>query len=174
MAEQHERDAVPGDGRDETENERLDRNWNSLLQELRILQTGTQLLTGFLLTVAFQQTFSDLADWQKTLYLVVVSLAVASTACTLMPVALHRALFRRGAMDELVQWGGRMMRFGLTTTGLAVAGSLALIFSRVTGVGGAVAAGLVAVVVLAVLWLALPLGLRRRVGPPAPEPTPAR
>ena len=133
MAEQHDRDAVPGDGRDETENERLDRNWNALLQELRILQTGTQLLTGFLLTVAFQQTFSDLADWQKTLYLVVVSLAVASTACTLMPVALHRALFRRGAMDELVHWGGRMLRFGLTTPGLAVAGSLALIFSRVTG-----------------------------------------
>jgi hypothetical protein len=174
MAEQHERDAAPGDGRDETENERLDRNWNSLLQELRILQTGTQLLTGFLLTVAFQQTFSDLEDWQKTLYLVVVSLAVASTACTLMPVALHRALFRRGAMDELVQWGGRMMRLGLTTTGLAVAGSLALIFSRVTGVGGAVAAGIVAVAVLAVLWLALPLSLRRRVGPPAPEPKPAR
>lgn len=174
MAEQHDRDAVPGDGRDETENERLDRNWNALLQELRILQTGTQLLTGFLLTVAFQQTFSDLADWQKTLYLVVVSLAVASTACTLMPVALHRALFRRGAMDDLVQWGARMLRFGLTTTGLAVAGSLALIFSRVTGVGGAIAAGVVAVVVLAVLWLALPLGLRRRVGPPAAEPTPAR
>ena len=174
MAEQHDRDAVRGDGRDETENERLDRNWNALLQELRILQTGTQLLTGFLLTVAFQQTFSDLADWQRTLYLVVVSLAVTSTACTLMPVALHRALFRRGAMGELVQWGGRMLRLGLTTTGLAVAGSLALIFSRVTGVGGAVAAGVVAVVVLAVLWLALPLGLRRRVGPPAPEPAPAR
>ena len=174
MAEQHDRDAVPGDGRDETENERLDRNWNALLQELRILQTGTQLLTGFLLTVAFQQTFSDLADWQKTLYLVVVSLAVASTACTLMPVALHRALFRRGAMGELVQWGGRMLRLGLMTTALAVAGSLALIFSRVTGVSGAVAAGAVSVVVLAVLWLALPIGLRRRVGPPGPEPVPSR
>jgi hypothetical protein len=165
MAAQHSPDAVPEDGRDETVNERLDRNWNALLQELRILQTGTQLLTGFLLTVAFQQTFSDLDDWQKTLYLVVVSLAVASTACTLMPVALHRALFRRGAMDELVEWGGRMLRLGLVTTGLAVAGSLALIFSRVTGVGGAVTAGVVAVVVLAVLWLALPLSLRSRVGP---------
>jgi hypothetical protein len=163
MAEQHHPDAVQGDGRDETRNERLDRNWNALLQELRILQTGTQLLTGFLLTVAFQQTFSDLEWWQKTLYLVVVSLAVASTVCTLMPVALHRALFRRGAMDELVAWGGRMLRLGLSTTGLAVVGALALIFSRVTGVGGAVTAGVVAVVLIGVLWLALPVGLRRRV-----------
>jgi uncharacterized protein DUF6328 len=174
MAEQQDRDAVPGDGRDETENQRLDRNWNALLQELRILQTGTQLLTGFLLTVAFQQTFSALAFWQKVLYLAVVSLAVASTACTLMPVALHRALFRRGAMDELVQWGGRMLRLGLMTTGLAVAGSLALIFSRVTGVAGALAAGAAALLVLAALWLALPLSLRRRVGPPHPTDRPAR
>jgi hypothetical protein len=175
MADQHSPDAPAHDGRDETENERLDRNWNALLQELRILQTGTQLLTGFLLTVAFQQTFSDLADWQKSLYLVVVSLAVASTVCTLMPVALHRALFRRGAMDELVDWGGRMLRLGLSTTGLAIAGALALIFSRVTGVGGAVTAGVLTIVVIGVLWLALPAGLRRRVGPPHPAPgAPAR
>jgi hypothetical protein len=163
MTTQHHADAVPGDGRDETENERLDRNWNALLQELRILQTGTQLLTGFLLTVAFQSTFSDLDDWQRTLYLVVVSLAVASTACTLMPVSLHRALFRRGAMGELVDWGGRMLRLGLLTTGLSIAGALALIFSRVSGVVGAVAAGVVAVIVLAGLWLALPSSVRARL-----------
>ena len=172
MAATEHRDAVPEDGRDETPAERLDRNWNALLQELRILQTGTQLLTGFLLTVAFQQTFSDLEDWQKVLYLVVVSLAVASTACTLMPVALHRALFRRGAMDEVVDWAGRMLRLGLATTGLAVAGALALIFSRVTGVDGAVAAGVVSLVVITVLWLALPLSLRRKAGPPHPDPDP--
>jgi hypothetical protein len=169
MAQQQQPDAARGDGRDETENERLDRNWNALLQELRIMQTGTQLLTGFLLTVAFQQTFKDLGDWQKTLYLVVVSLAVASTVCTLMPVALHRGLFRRGAMDELVSWGGRMLRLGLATTGLAIVGALALIFSRVTGVGGAVTAGVLTLVVIGVLWLALPAGLRRRVGPPHPD-----
>ncbi|TPX04580.1 sodium:proton antiporter, partial [Schumannella luteola] len=38
-------DVAPGDGRDETEAERLDRNWNEILQETRVVQTGTQILT---------------------------------------------------------------------------------------------------------------------------------
>ena len=107
-----EPDADPRDGRNETQAERLDRNWNALLQELRVLQTGTQLLTGFLLTVAFQPAFHRLAPWQVVLYLVVVSFAVISTVVVLMPVALHRALFRHRAMSELVDWGDRMLRIG--------------------------------------------------------------
>jgi len=162
----HQPDADPTDGRDETTTERLDRNWSALLQELRVVQTGTQLLTGFLLTVAFQQTFRDLADWQRALYLVAVSLAVVSTVCALMPVALHRALFRRRAMRTLVDWADRMTRAGLAFTGLAVAAALALVFSVATGAAGAVAVGAVAVVVIGVLWAALPAGLRRRAGAP--------
>jgi len=53
-------DADPTDGRDESVNERMDRNWNEILQELRVTQTGTQIFTGFLLTIAFQQRFGDL------------------------------------------------------------------------------------------------------------------
>jgi len=156
-----EADADPQDGRNETATERLDRNWNALLQELRVVQTGTQLLTGFLLTVAFQQTFAGLADWQKALYLVAVSLAVLSTICALMPVALHRALFRRRAMAELVEWGDRMVRIGLVTTGLAIVGAVALVFSTAAGGAGAVAAAVVGIVVITVVWLALPVRLRR-------------
>jgi hypothetical protein len=154
------------DGRDETRTERLDRNWNALLQELRVVQTGTQLLTGFLLTVAFQQTFQDLEEWQKVLYLAAVSLAVLSTICALMPVALHRALFRRRAMAELVEWGDRMVRVGLITTGLAILGALALVFSQAAGAAGAITAGVVGLVVIAVMWVALPSRLRRGQGAP--------
>lgn len=164
------KDARPGDGRDETVTERLDRNWNALLQELRVVQTGTQLLTGFLLTVAFQQTFADLEDWQKTLYLVAVSFAVLSTVCALMPVALHRALFRRRAMGTLVAWADRMVRIGLATTGVAVITATALVFSVATGVAGAVAAGVVGIVLVVLVWVALPGGLARREGAPHAGP----
>jgi ABC-type Fe3+ transport system permease subunit len=173
MAEDHE-DADPTDGRDETATERLDRNWNALLQELRVVQTGTQLLTGFLLTVAFQQTFRDLEDWQRVLYLVAVSLAVLSTVCALMPVALHRALFRRRAMRTLVAWGDRMARLGMAFTGLAIAAALALVFSVATGAAGAIAVAVVGVVVIALAWAALPIGLRRRAGEPHDPDGPAR
>jgi predicted neutral ceramidase superfamily lipid hydrolase len=166
MAEEQRSDADPEDGRRETVTERLDRNWNALLQELRVVQTGTQLLTGFLLTVAFQQTFKGLDDWQKALYLVAVSLAVLSTIFALMPVALHRALFRRGAMAELVSWGDRMVQVGLGTTGLAIICAGALVFSTAAGVGGAVAAGVVGLAAVLGIWLVLPLRLRRGTDAP--------
>lgn len=156
-------DADPGDGRHETLPERLDRNWNGLLQELRVLQTGTQLLTGFLLTIAFQPVFAQLAGWQVALYLAVVSLAFLSTALVLMPVALHRALFRRHAMSELVRWADRMTRIGLVATGLALTGAISLVFSRAAGGVGALAVGVAAFGVIAVLWLALPSRSRARV-----------
>ncbi|WP_375406183.1 DUF6328 family protein [uncultured Amnibacterium sp.] len=154
-------DVDPEDGRNETRTQRLDRNWNQLLQELRVLQTGTQLLTGFLLTVAFQSTFAGLADWQRGLYLVVVSLAVISTVVALMPVALHRALFRRRAMAELVEWADRMLRIGLGATGLAIVGVLALVFSVAAGAAGAVVAAVVGALLVGGLWLALPKRLQR-------------
>jgi Family of unknown function (DUF6328) len=89
------KDAVPGDGRDETETERLDRNWSELLQELRVTQTGTQIITGFLLTLAFKQRFTDLDQFQIDVYLVLVVIAAFTTALGLAPVSLHRSLFRR-------------------------------------------------------------------------------
>jgi hypothetical protein len=95
-------DARAGDGRDETESERLDRNWNEILQELRVTQTGTQILTGFLLAAAFQTRFADLDAFQVDVYLVLVVTAVLTTALGLAPVSLHRVLFRRGAKEQIV------------------------------------------------------------------------
>ena len=79
-------DAGP-DGRSETPSERADRNWDDVLQELRVLQTGTQILTGFLLAVAFQPAFGDLTDPQRAFYLVLLVLAALSAIIALAPVA---------------------------------------------------------------------------------------
>src|SRR6201996_4292485 len=90
------------DTRGETETERLDRNWNDLLQELRVVQTGVQLLTGFLLTLPFQARFTQLGEFQQNVYLVTVGLAVSATGVLVAPVAIHRMLFRRHARLALV------------------------------------------------------------------------
>jgi hypothetical protein len=76
-----------GSGRDETPQERADRKWGDLLQELRVMQTGVQLLAGFLLTLPFQQRFDDLDEFQRDFYLVLVVLAGVTTALVLTPVA---------------------------------------------------------------------------------------
>jgi hypothetical protein len=156
-----QRDADPGDGRDETEAERLDRNWNALLQELRVLETGTQILTGFLLTVAFQQTFAKLDGTEVATYLITVSLAALATVLVLAPVALHRGLFRRHRMDVLVRWTDRILRLALGVAGLAIVGVAVLVFHVAVGAAAGFVAGAVMFVVIAALWLALPAVLRR-------------
>ena len=74
-------------GRNETREEQLDRNWAELLQELRVLQTGVQILAGFLLTLPFQERFEDLDSFQVNLYLANVVIAALTTAFILQPVS---------------------------------------------------------------------------------------
>ena len=156
------RDADPDDGRNETETERLDRNWNALLQELRVLETGTQILTGFLLTVAFQSAFAKLNAAEVTIYLVTLSLAILAAILVLTPVALHRGLFRRRKMGDLVAWSDRILRVSLLIAGLTVVGVALLVFQIAAGPVAGIAAAVVAAVVLVSSWFLLPLGLRRR------------
>src|ERR1700751_6375920 len=88
--------------RGETEIERLDRNWNSLLQELRVVQTGVQLLTGFLLTLPFQQRFDVLGEHMRMVYLATVGFSVSAVVLLVAPVAMPRLLFRRHRLQVLV------------------------------------------------------------------------
>jgi Family of unknown function (DUF6328) len=88
--------------RGETEIERLDRNWSNLLQELRVVQTGVQLLTGFLLTLPFQQRFDVLNQQMRIAYLVTVGCSVGATVLLMAPVGSQRLLFRRHRLQVLV------------------------------------------------------------------------
>lgn len=144
------------DGRDETPNERADRNWEELLQELRVMQTGTQILTGFLLAVAFQPRFTDMDPLQRDLYIVLVGLAALATVLALAPVGLHRALFGRRRKPELVRVATRIVTADLVVIAALTVGVTTLIIdftvSRTAGVVTLVTAS----VVVIVLWLALP------------------
>jgi hypothetical protein len=154
-------DADPDDGRDETVSERMDRNWDELLQELRVTQTGTQILTGFLLAMAFQQKFDQLSVAQHRLYLGLIVTAVLTTALALTPVTLHRALFRQHAKVELVSISNVLLRAVLLGVALVLAGTMVLIFDVVAGFRAATIAGLLALLVLAAL-AALPVLVRHR------------
>jgi hypothetical protein len=155
-------DAVPGDGRDETEAERLDRNWAEILQELRVLQTGSQILTGFLLTLAFQQRFTDLDEYQVNTYLALVIAATLTTALGLAPVSLHRALFRQQAKDRIVRIANSLLKVTMVAVGITLVGTVMLIFDVVVSRPAGLIAGGFAAVAITLTWLALPLGARRR------------
>jgi len=147
--------------RDETPTERADRNWDELLQELRVTQTGIQILSGFLLTLPFQQRFTELDDTLRGLYLVAVVLGTLSTALVVAPVAAHRLLFRKHQKIQLVDLSDRLAKTGLACVALTVVAVLALVFGFVLGHTAAYVAGGVALVAFVVLWGLVPLAIRR-------------
>ena len=156
------------DQREETESERSDRNWIDLLQELRVLQAGTQILTAFLLAIAFQPRFTELDDFQRTLYLALVSVSILTTILSLLPVSLHRLLFRRQLKSSTVAIGDAMVRAVILGVSLATIGTAMLIFDFVVSrTAGFVAAGVLAAVLVG-LGLILPLVVRRGTSPDSP------
>jgi hypothetical protein len=159
---QDHNDAPTTDDRDETPTERLDRNWTEILQELRVIQTGTQILTGFLLTLAFQPRFLELDAYQTDVYLVLVILAVLSTGLGLTPVGLHRMLFRKRAKEQLVDVADTMLQLTMGGVALLLSGTAMLIFDVVLGRTAGIVVGASALLVTVGLWVVLPYFLRPR------------
>jgi hypothetical protein len=156
-------DFDPADGRDESLNERMDRNWNEILQELRVTQTGTQIFTGFLLTIAFQTRFTELTTFQVRVYLVLVIAAVLTTAFGLAPVSLHRSLFRKGAKMIIVETAHIIMRITLVGVAVMLIGTVLLIFDLVVGRDAAfILAGVTLLVVIILAMLPAVLRSSRR------------
>lgn len=101
------------DGRDESPEERADRKWADLLQEIRVAQTGVQILFGFLLTVVFQPSYRRLSEADRTLYMVTIVLGAAAIGALVAPVAFHRIVTGRFIKPEAVVWASRLTLLGL-------------------------------------------------------------
>ena len=144
-------------GREETEKERLDRNLEQLLGELRVALPGVQVLFAFLLVVPFNQRFADITSFQQTVYFVTLLCATAACACLIAPTAHHRIEFREGDKRHIVFTGSRLAVAGLALLAAAMTGAITLVtdflYSSTTTT---VAAALVAVL-FATLWYAIPL-----------------
>lgn len=142
--------------------ERADRNWRDILQELRVSQTGTQIIGGFLLTLPFQQRFRELDAVQVMVYLCLVLIAAMTTAVGLAPVSLHRSLFRRHHKQLTVKTGDRLLRTMLVLVSILTAGVAELIFDVVVSRPVGLVAGLVVFAALFVLLIIVPVVIRRR------------
>jgi len=153
---------APAPERNETVAERSDRNWGELLQELRVTQTGVQILAGFPLTLPFQREFLALGAAQRGVFLGAISLALVTTALLLAPVSSHRLLFRQHEKAELVGVANVLAKLGLGTLVLTVTCVVLLVFSVVAGWPAAVVAAVLMLLVFAALWLVVPLTMLRR------------
>lgn len=151
------------DGRDETPDERADRNWIELLQEFRVMQTGIQLLSGFLLTLPFQSRFGELDSFQRGTYLVLVVLAAASTSVVLSPIAVHRRLFGKQQKEQIVALGHAVARIAVTLVGSMVVGTTFFVFDLATDRTTAWVVGVVTAVIVLTAIVVMPVVAGRRV-----------
>ncbi len=150
------------DGRNETEAERLDRNYGELLQELRVAQVGVQILFASLLTIVFNQRFTTISSMQRGTYVVTLLAAACAVALLVGPVAFHRIVFRHSQKDDLVRVSHRMALGGLACLAVALLGAVLFILEEVLGQTPALwySAGVAAVFI--VLWVVVPVVSRTR------------
>lgn len=148
---------------DETRAERFDRNWNELLQELRVTQTGIQILTGFLLTLPIQPAFRDISSFERNAYVAAISASILATCLLITPVAMHRGLFRQRRKESLVNVAHRVSVIGLAALAAAVVSVMAFTFSLVFGQGAGISAAVVGALLFVAAWVVFPLGLRHHL-----------
>src|SRR4051794_23242371 len=116
-----------GAERDETALERCDRNLVELLQEVRVVQTGVQVLFAFLLTAPLAPRFPHLSHFQQLVYFATLLSAGGAAILLIAPTAYHRILFRLGDKEHLVVVANWFTLAGLTGVGLSIVGALLLV-----------------------------------------------
>ncbi|MGC4758758.1 DUF6328 family protein [Micromonospora trifolii] len=144
----------------ETEKQRWQRNFADLLQELRVAQTGVQILFAFLLTLPFSNGFTETTEFQRDVYIVALLAAAAATALIISPVAFHRALFRQGRKPELVRFAHRMATGGLAFMLIAMVSAVLLITDFVLDRPIAFVLSGLAGIWFLTFWVALPFARR--------------
>ncbi|WKU07866.1 DUF6328 family protein [Micromonospora sp. HUAS LYJ1] len=144
----------------ESDKQRWQRNFADLLQELRVAQTGVQILFAFLLTLPFSNGFTRTSEFQRDVYILALLSAAAATAMIISPVAFHRALFRQGRKPELVRFAHRMASGGLAFMLVAMVSAVLLIADFVLDTGIAVVLTVITGLWFLTFWVILPFARR--------------
>jgi hypothetical protein len=153
----------PG-GPDEPEQARLARNMGELLQELRVAQTGVQILFAFLLSVAFAARFGSATGFERVTMVVTVALTTVSAVLLIAPAAWHRVYFREGRREVILRWGNRSALAGMAFMAAAMSGAVLLVVDAVFGTTPAIVLAAGAFVLFYAVWFVVPLA-GRSVGP---------
>lgn len=157
-----EHDDWNAEARGETPLQRADRAYGEILQEVRVAQTGVQILFAFLLTLAFTNRFTAITPFQKHVYVVTLMLSAGAAALLIAPAAFHRVVYRRRLKQQLVRAASRLALAGLVMLLLAMVSALLLILDVVTGLGPALVLAVAALGWFIAWWFVLPVWQRVR------------
>jgi hypothetical protein len=150
--------------RGETELERVDRNLEELLAELRVALPGVQVLFAFLLILPFNQRFGEVSQTEKWIYLFTLTCTAFASVLLIAPTMQHRLQFRRGAKERIMRHSQRLTIAGLGFLAAGMLGASVLVASFVFGAGVAIALGTVLLAAFAIAWVVVPLSGRRNSG----------
>src|SRR5690348_11208395 len=146
----------------ESQHERLNRNLEQLLQELRVALPGVQVLFAFLLAVPFATGWKGISDADQRIYFATLLLSTAASALLIAPTIQHRLLFRAEDKRWLVDVGSRLAIWGLGCLALAMQGALLLVAHVLFGWPMAIVCTAISTAVFAAFWYAMPLSRRAR------------
>jgi hypothetical protein len=150
---------MSGDGTsEESERERLNRELEQLLQELRVAMPGVQVLFAFLLAVPFQQRFTEVTPFQKDIYFATLLMSALASALFIAPTAYHRITFRRHEKEHLIMLSTRFAIAGLAALALAMCGAILLVTDVLFDATAVLVASAGSVVLFGGLWFALGIG----------------
>jgi uncharacterized protein involved in cysteine biosynthesis len=152
----------PETGRNETEEERVDRNLQEMLGELRVALPGVQVLFAFLLVVPFNQRFADVTSFQRTVYFITLLFTTASAICLIAPSVHHRLEFRRQNKAVIVRTGNEIVVVGLALLGVAMTGAVLFVTDVLYDSAITTVAAACVILAFAVLWFGIPLRRRLR------------
>jgi hypothetical protein len=156
----HDHDDWNAEARGETPMQRADRAYGEILQEVRVAQTGVQILFAFLLALAFQARFADITDFQRGVYVVTLMLCAGATALLIAPAAFHRVIYRRRLKQHLVRVANRLALSGLVLLLLSMVSAVLLIIDVVLGLAPAIVLAAAVLAWFTMWWFVLPLRTR--------------
>ena len=152
---------------EESDKERRDRELIELLNELRVVLTGVQVLFAFLLTLPFTDRFHDLVPTQELMFTIAFTATATASVLLMAPTAYHRIRFRQQDKERMLHWANRFAIIGVGLLAIAIGTIVLLVidvlyeFRTAAMVAGAVTA------LIAWAWFALPLS--RRIDDDAPN-----
>lgn len=137
-----------------------------LLQEIRVLIQGAQVLTAFLVILPFSAGFDDLDQAERWVYVATFGLSVLALVLFSAPAAQHRLARPLLQRQRFKDQATRFLIAGLAAISLALVLATQLVVSEVVGVPWSLFwAGVVALGVL-VFWWIYPLHRRHVLSRP--------
>jgi hypothetical protein len=147
----------PESGREESDSERIDRNLQEMIGELRVALPGVQVLFAFLLVVPFNQGFADVTNFQQTIYFVTLLFTAAAAICLIAPSAHHRVEFRQQDKEHIVRTGNRIIILGLALLAVAMTGAVVFVTDVLYKTTTVYVVGIGAAAAFVVFWFLIPL-----------------